>query len=75
MGVYWSDLEGKLQVFLLTEYSMKMKYMQAMSRRIHYGKFVAEVKFRESPHDYEPLIRSRVYFTMLSFLTIVLTRE
>ncbi|RAL52651.1 hypothetical protein DM860_007419 [Cuscuta australis] len=30
--------------------------LQALSRRIHYGKFVAEVKFREAPHDYTPAI-------------------
>lgn len=36
-------------------------YSQAISRRIHYGKFVAEAKFRESPRDYEPLIRAKVY--------------
>ncbi|XP_014499344.1 chorismate mutase 2 [Vigna radiata var. radiata] len=33
--------------------------LQAISRRIHYGKFVAEVKFRESPKIYEPLIRAK----------------
>lgn len=38
-----------------------IKYLQAISRRIHYGKFVAEVKFRDAPQDYEPLIRAKVY--------------
>ena len=38
-----------------TKYSM-----QALSRRIHYGKLVAEVKFRESPEEYEPAIRAKV---------------
>ncbi|BAT78087.1 hypothetical protein VIGAN_02072500 [Vigna angularis var. angularis] len=33
--------------------------LQAISKRIHYGKFVAEVKFRESPKIYEPLIRAK----------------
>ncbi|KAK7317691.1 hypothetical protein RJT34_02126 [Clitoria ternatea] len=33
-----------------------LSLLQAISRRIHYGKFVAEVKFRDSPQDYEPLI-------------------
>ncbi|XP_054798301.1 chorismate mutase 2 isoform X1 [Prosopis cineraria] len=33
--------------------------LQAISRRIHYGKYVAEVKFRGSPQDYEPLIRAQ----------------
>lgn len=35
---------------------------KALSRRIHYGKFVAEVKFRDAPHDYEPAIRSKVSY-------------
>ncbi|XP_065861048.1 chorismate mutase 3, chloroplastic-like isoform X3 [Euphorbia lathyris] len=30
--------------------------LQALSRRIHYGKFVAEAKFQESPSDYEAAI-------------------
>jgi len=38
-----------------------IKYLQAISSRIHYGKFVAEVKFRDAPQDYEPLIRAKVY--------------
>lgn len=33
---------------------------KAISRRIHYGKFVAEVKFSDAPHDYEPAICSKV---------------
>ena len=38
-----------------TKYSM-----QALSRRIHYGKLVAEVKFRESSEEYELAIRAKV---------------
>ncbi|XP_042002510.1 chorismate mutase 2-like [Salvia splendens] len=34
--------------------------LQALSRRIHYGKFVAEVKFRDSPQDYTPAILAKV---------------
>ncbi|KAK7309711.1 hypothetical protein RJT34_06662 [Clitoria ternatea] len=36
-----------------------LSLLQAISRRIHYGKFVAEVKFRDSPQDYEPLIHAK----------------
>ncbi|XWS34156.1 hypothetical protein CRYUN_Cryun21dG0015900 [Craigia yunnanensis] len=36
--------------------------LQALSKRIHYGKFVAEAKFRESPGAYEDAIRAKVYF-------------
>lgn len=34
--------------------------LQAISKRIHYGNFVAEVKFRDAPQDYEPAIRAQV---------------
>ncbi|XP_024538042.1 chorismate mutase 1, chloroplastic isoform X1 [Selaginella moellendorffii] len=36
-----------------------VKCLQALSKRIHYGKFVAEAKFRESPHLFEPHIRAQ----------------
>ena len=38
-------------------------WLQALSKRIHYGKFVAEAKFRESPTSYEAPIRAQVYST------------
>ena len=31
--------------------------LQALSRRIHYGKFVAEAKYRNDPARFEPLVR------------------
>lgn len=34
--------------------------LQALSKRIHYGKFVAEVKFRAAPDDYSFHIRNKV---------------
>lgn len=34
--------------------------MHALSKRIHYGKFIAEAKFRASLDDYEATIRARV---------------
>ncbi|KAF5745443.1 chorismate mutase 3 chloroplastic [Tripterygium wilfordii] len=33
--------------------------VQSLSKRIHYGKFVAEAKFRESPAVYEPAIKAQ----------------
>ncbi|XP_031279657.1 chorismate mutase 2 isoform X2 [Pistacia vera] len=44
-------------------------YPQALSRRIHYGKYVAEVKFREAPQDYEPLIRAKDSDALMKLLT------
>jgi chorismate mutase len=32
--------------------------LQALSRRIHYGKFVAEAKFRQEPERFEKMIRA-----------------
>ncbi|CAK7353930.1 unnamed protein product [Dovyalis caffra] len=43
--------------------------LQALSRRIHYGKFVAEIKFRDAPHDYEPLIRAKDTDALMKLLT------
>ena len=34
--------------------------LQILSKRIHYGKFVAEAKFRENPSTYETAIREQV---------------
>ncbi|KAK8566022.1 hypothetical protein V6N12_059565 [Hibiscus sabdariffa] len=36
--------------------------LQALSKRIHYGKYVAECKYRASPDDYEAAIREQVLF-------------
>ncbi|KAJ1381465.1 Chorismate mutase, AroQ class, eukaryotic type [Sesbania bispinosa] len=49
--------------------------LQAISRRIHYGKFVAEVKFRDSPQDYEPLIRAKDREGLMKLLTFESVEE
>ncbi|KAK4274494.1 hypothetical protein QN277_017703 [Acacia crassicarpa] len=46
-----------------------LSLLQAISRRIHYGKFVAEAKFRESPKDYEPLICAQDKEGLMKLLT------
>ncbi|WOL07788.1 hypothetical protein Cni_G16537 [Canna indica] len=43
--------------------------LQALSRRIHYGKFVAEAKFRQSPDLYEPAIRAQDRDQLINLLT------
>ncbi|XP_044462931.1 chorismate mutase 2 isoform X2 [Mangifera indica] len=43
--------------------------LQAISRRIHYGKYVAEVKFKEAPQDYAPLIRAQDSDALMKLLT------
>ncbi len=42
---------------------------QALSKRIHYGKFVAEAKFRARPQEYARLIRQRDSDALMALLT------
>ncbi|XP_010453122.1 PREDICTED: chorismate mutase 2 [Camelina sativa] len=49
--------------------------LQAISRRIHYGKFVAEVKFRDAPQDYEPAIRAKDREALMKLLTFEKVEE
>ncbi|KAJ4707780.1 Chorismate mutase [Melia azedarach] len=46
-----------------------LECLQALSRRIHYGKYVAEVKFRDAPQDYEPAIRAKDRDALMKLLT------
>ncbi|CAK9142380.1 unnamed protein product [Ilex paraguariensis] len=43
--------------------------LQALSKRIHYGKFIAEAKFRESPASYEDAIRVQDRAQLMELLT------
>ncbi|KAG5147630.1 hypothetical protein AAZX31_06G058700 [Glycine max] len=52
-----------------------LSLLQAISRRIHYGKFIAEAKFRESPKGYEPLIRAKDKEALMKLLTIESVEE
>jgi chorismate mutase len=55
--------------------SIDLVCLQALSRRIHYGKFVAEVKFRSAPQDYEPLIRAKDRDGLMKLLTFPIQEE
>jgi hypothetical protein len=44
-------------------------FVQALSKRIHYGKFVAEAKFRARPQEYARLIRQRDTDGLMALLT------
>ncbi|KAK9141555.1 hypothetical protein Syun_010955 [Stephania yunnanensis] len=46
-----------------------LQCLQALSRRIHYGKFVAEVKFRDSPEEYSSAIHAQDGDTLMKLLT------
>ncbi|GAV77585.1 CM_2 domain-containing protein, partial [Cephalotus follicularis] len=43
--------------------------LQTLSKRIHYGKFVAEAKFRASPDVYEAVIRAQDRERLMDMLT------
>ncbi|KAI4383948.1 hypothetical protein MLD38_009726 [Melastoma candidum] len=49
--------------------------LQALSKRIHYGKYVAEVKFRNETDKYEPAIRSRDREALMNLLTFKKVEE
>ncbi|KAG0491293.1 hypothetical protein HPP92_004691 [Vanilla planifolia] len=49
--------------------------LQALSRRIHYGKFVAEVKFRDAPQDYSTHIHTKDKDALMKMLTFECVEE
>ncbi|KAL8521841.1 hypothetical protein ACS0TY_012124 [Phlomoides rotata] len=49
--------------------------LQGLSRRIHFGKFVAEVKFRDAPDDYTPAIRAKDREGLMKLLTFESVEE
>lgn len=44
--------------------------LQALSKRIHYGKFVAESKYRENPPMFDALIREKNRAALLAAITV-----
>lgn len=46
-----------------------LECLQALSRRIHYGKFVAEVKFKDAPEEYSPAIHAKDRDALMKLLT------
>ena len=44
--------------------------LQALSKRIHYGKYVAESKYKASPETYDPLIRAKDEAGIMNLLTV-----
>ncbi|KAJ7971026.1 Chorismate mutase [Quillaja saponaria] len=49
--------------------------LQALSKRMHYGKFVAEAKFRASPDSYEAAIRAQDKGKLMDLLTYPAVEE
>ncbi|CAN6243301.1 unnamed protein product [Urochloa humidicola] len=49
--------------------------LQVLSRRIHIGKYVAEVKFKDAPQDYSPLIQAKDINSLMDLLTFKAVEE
>ncbi|EXB65063.1 Chorismate mutase [Morus notabilis] len=49
--------------------------LQTLSKRIHYGKFVAEAKFLESPAEYEAAIKAQERAQLMELLTYETVEE
>ncbi|MCO5587531.1 hypothetical protein L7F22_041481 [Adiantum nelumboides] len=49
--------------------------LQALSKRIHYGKFVAEAKFRKSPELFESAIRAKDEEALMRIITYEAVEE
>nr|CAD1831942.1 unnamed protein product [Ananas comosus var. bracteatus] len=49
--------------------------LQALSRRIHTGKYVAEVKFIDAPHDYGRAIQAKDRDTLMKMLTFAAVEQ
>ncbi|KAK3152308.1 hypothetical protein QOZ80_2BG0157130 [Eleusine coracana subsp. coracana] len=49
--------------------------LQVISRRIHIGKYVAEVKFIDAPQDYSPAIQAKDKDTLMNLLTFKAVEE
>ncbi|KAK4797487.1 hypothetical protein SAY86_029813 [Trapa natans] len=49
--------------------------LQALSKRIHYGKYVAEAKFQASPEDYKAAIRTQDGAALMDLLTYPTVEE
>ncbi|KAG1670864.1 hypothetical protein FOA52_000366 [Chlamydomonas sp. UWO 241] len=49
--------------------------LQALSKRIHYGMFVAEAKFREEPAQYTELIKARDSDGIMALLTDIVVED
>uniref|UniRef100_A0A2P2K1V6 Chorismate mutase n=1 Tax=Rhizophora mucronata TaxID=61149 RepID=A0A2P2K1V6_RHIMU len=49
--------------------------LQALSKRVHYGKFVAEAKFQASPVAYEAAIRAQDRDQLMQILTFTAVEE
>ncbi|KAG9147988.1 hypothetical protein Leryth_003569 [Lithospermum erythrorhizon] len=52
-----------------------LQCLQALSRRIHYGMFVAEVKFIDAPQDYSPAIHAQDRDALMKLLTFESVEE
>ncbi|WCJ30390.1 chorismate mutase 2 [Euphorbia peplus] len=55
--------------------SSDINCLQALSRRIHFGKFVAEIKYQENKKEYNALIQAKNKDAMMKLLTVESVEE
>lgn len=55
--------------------ALDLACLQVLSRRIHYGKYVAEVKFRDAPMEYTSAIRDKDTEALMRMLTFEKVEE
>lgn len=67
-------IEGDGSNFATTA-ACDIQLLQALSRRIHYGLYVAEVKFRDSTDDYKPFILAQDRDALMKLLTFEAVEE
>ncbi|KAM3360917.1 chorismate mutase 2 [Capsicum galapagoense] len=60
---------------LATTAACDIQLLQALSRRIHYGKFVAEVKFRDCTDEYKQFILAQDRDALMKLLTFEAVEE
>ena len=64
-------LSGKTYYIALHYAGKRLRppFLQALSKRVHYGKFVAEAKFLEQREEYTELIRRQDSNAIMDLLT------
>nr|CAD1825634.1 unnamed protein product [Ananas comosus var. bracteatus] len=68
-SVYFEELLPQFTVEGVDETLRRQPHLISRVCRIHYGRFVAEVKFRDSPQDYIPAIRAKNRDTLMKLVT------
>ncbi|KAF3784883.1 Chorismate mutase 3 [Nymphaea thermarum] len=66
---YLKYLEDRSLRYMAFSFLGRSEAVEALSKRIHYGKFVAEVKFQQSPAVYKAAIQAKDRAQLMHLLT------